>query len=102
MAKPPEAYAGCGAADWISLTGAASAVSTIAPRNTRNTGVSTLPTHVRIFPGLMEKARTAAKKQSEKSASGSVPASAPSSGATPTVNETVAQRGMAKSGPIVR
>ena len=70
-------------------------------RKMRKTGVSTLPTHVSILPGLSEKASTAAKKQSEKAASGSAPPSAPSSGAAPTVNETVAQRGIAKSGPIV-
>ena len=76
---------------------------TSTPRNTRNSGVRILPTHVRIFPGKSEKPSTAAKNSAENTASaGALPAPLPSSGSTPTVNGTAAQRGMAKNGPMVR
>ncbi len=59
------------------------------------------PTHVRILLGRSEKNSTSAKKITEKTAS-SVTAPPVSSGSTPMVKLVAAQRGMAKSGPIVR
>ena len=73
------------------------------PRQTRKIGLRILPTHVRIFPGKSEKARTAAKKSTEYTASTvGLSAPFPKSGATVTVKGTVAHLGIAKNGPIVR
>ena len=43
--------------------------TTRTPRNIRNSGFRILPTHVRIFPGNSENARTAMKNAAEKIAS---------------------------------
>ena len=69
----------------------------------RNSGVSTLPTQVRISPGLSERTSTARKNRSEKTTSTPlVYAPSPSMFCMPMVKETAPQRGMAKKGPIVR
>ena len=52
--------------------GAVSARSTSTARKARNSGLSTLPTQVRISPGRSEKKSTAPKNTSEKTASASV------------------------------
>mgnify|MGYP000431808840 CR=1 FL=1 len=60
-------------------------------------------TQVRILPGRSAKKSAAAKNATEKSSRYSV--LLPFCGSTcssPTVNDVVAQRGMAKNGPIVR
>ena len=59
------------------------------------------PTHVRILLGRSEKNSTSAKKITENMAS-SVTAPPVSIGSTPMVKLVAAQRGIAKSGPIVR
>ena len=66
-------------------------------------GLMILPIQSVILPGRSEKNSTNAKKMAEKirSASHSFEPSV-SMGVTPVVNDTVAQRGMANSGPIVR
>ena len=102
VANGDATYAPCGATSATRADGAASAAATSTPRNTRNPGVSTLPTHVRIFPGLSESASTTAKNASEKSRSHGPCVPLGSDCAMPTVYATVAQRGMANSGPIVR
>ena len=61
-----------------------------------------MPTHVRILPGRREKNSAAPKNTTEKPSSQSFKFAV--SGITcsrPTVNETVAQRGIAKNGPMV-
>ena len=83
--------------------GRSSAAPTRMPKLTRNTGLSTLPTQVRIPLGRRENTSTTPKKISENTAraQGDSP-HVPSSGCTPTENGTVAQRGTAKNGPMVR
>lgn len=69
----------------------------------RNSGVSSFPTHVKILPGRREKNSTAAKNTQENAASSTVALTfSPSSGSMPTVKDVEAQRGMAKKGPMVR
>ena len=73
------------------------------PRKTRKQGFRILPTQVRILPGRSAKKSAAAKNAAEKSSRYSV--LLPFCGSTcssPTVNDVVAQRGMAKKGPMVR
>ena len=95
------AYAPSGETDETAATGFTSAVTTSTARNTRNSGLMIRPTHVRILLGRSEKNSTSAKKITENTTS-AVPASPPSSGSTPMVKLVAAQRGIAKSGPIVR
>lgn len=71
-------------------------------RKQRNSGFRTLPIQVRISPGRKEKNKTAAKKSREKTASTTVWSAVGNKLSMPTVKETVAQRGMAKNGPMVR
>ena len=73
------------------------------PRNARKQGLSILPTHTSILPGLSAKNSAAPKNRKEKSSR--YICALPFCGSTcssPTVNAVVAQRGMAKNGPIVR
>ena len=55
-----------------------------------------------MLAGRSESTATTAKNASENSASASPLPSAPTSGCIPSVKGTVAQRGMAKNGPMVR
>ena len=55
-----------------------------------------------IFPGLSEKYSTAAKNAAEKSSRQSFACPAGRIFSSPTENDTVAQRGIAKNGPMVR
>ena len=83
--------------------GFTSAAITSTARSARKIGVRILPTWVRILPGLSENASTTTKNTSEKIASASdwlEPAGIRV--ATATVKGVVAQRGMAKKGPMVR
>ena len=83
--------------------GVTSTTMTRMARNTRKQGVRILPTQVRILPGRSAKKSAAAKNATEKSSRYSVVL--PSCGricSRPTVKEVVAQRGMAKNGPMVR
>ena len=72
------------------------------PRKPRKQGVSTRPTQVRIFPGQREKSSAAVKKTRVKSSRKSRVFPAGRTCSSPTVKEVVAQRGMAKKGPMVR
>ena len=76
--------------------------TTRTPSRQRKSGFSTFPTQVRISPGRREKNSTAAKNTAENTASAAVCISAGRILSTPTVNETVAQRGIARNGPIAR
>ena len=104
--KPPtkadRANAPSGAAASSRPMGLTRAVTTSTARQTRNSGLSTLPTQVRILPGRRENHSTAPKNTSENRASAPWPPPPPSAGATPTSKGTVAHRGMAKKGPMVR
>ena len=72
-------------------------------RNSRKQGLSTLPTQTRILPGRSEKNSAAAKKAAENASRQSrVLPPCGSTCSSPTVKEVVAQRGMAKNGPMVR
>ena len=83
--------------------GCSRAVTTRMASTSRNSGVSSFPTHVKILPGRREKNSTAAKNTQENAASSTVAlTSSPSSGSMPTVKDVEAQRGMAKKGPMVR
>ena len=62
----------------------------------------TLPIQVIISPGRRENSSTAVKKTAVNTSCASAPEALPSSGETPATNEVVAQRGMAKKGPMVR
>ena len=65
--------------------------------------MSTLPTQTRILPGRSEKNSAAAKKAAENASRQSrVLPPCGSTCSSPTVKEVVAQRGMAKNGPMVR
>ena len=80
-----------------------SAAATSAAKKTRNSGVSTLPTQVRISPEFSERTSTARKNRSEKTTSTtSVYAPSPNLLFMPMVKETAPQRGIAKNGPMVR
>ena len=65
-------------------------------------GLMILPIQTVILPGRSEKNSTNAKKIAEKISSAMDCAPSDTRGERPVVNETVAQRGIAKSGPIVR
>ena len=83
--------------------GCSRAVTTRMASTSRNSGVSSFPTHVKILPGRREKNSTAAKNTQENAASSTVALTfSPSSGSMPTVKDVEAQRGMAKKGPMVR
>ena len=99
----PVSYAASGSTWETAAPGCISARITSTARNSRKMGLMILPIQTVILPGLSEKNRTNAKKTAEKirSASGSREASV-SIGVTPVVKDVVAQRGMAKSGPMVR
>ena len=87
----------------MAALGERSATTTRMPRKTRKQGFRILPTQVRILPGRSAKKSAAAKNATEKSSRYSV--LLPFCGSTcssPTVNDVVAQRGMAKNGPMVR
>ena len=60
------------------------------------------PIEVRMLAGRSENAATMVKNTNENSASARPLCSAPTSGSTPRVKGTVAQRGIAKNGPMVR
>ena len=72
------------------------------PRRQRKSGFSTFPTQVRISPGRREKKSVAAKNTAENTTRAIVCISDGRIRSTPTVNETVAQRGIARNGPIAR
>ena len=84
--------------------GFTSATTIRMPRNSRKNGLRILPTHVRILPGKSENRSAAAKNTAEKTSSHSRSCSAACGTACsiPTVKAVVAQRGMAKNGPMVR
>ena len=97
------AYASCGTASAMLPAGRISAVTVRMPRNSKKHGLRILPTLVRILPGNSEKSSTAAKNKTENSSKKSCTfALSGKSCSSPTVNDTVAQRGIAKKGPIVR
>lgn len=91
-----------GAAALTAPRGETSARTTSTARKHRNSGLSTLPIQVSSSPGRSEKNSTAPKNTREKSASARRWSAPGRSCCTPTVQETVAQRGMANSGPMVR
>ena len=99
----PVAYAPVGSMAAGSPRGAVSARSSRMANTHKNRGLSTLPIQVRICPGRRDRASTTAKNASENTAS-ATPCHAPagSTRSMPTVYETVAHRGMAKNGPMVR
>jgi len=82
--------------------GRSSAATTSVPRNARNTGLSSLPIQVMILLGFREKSSTAAKNTAEKIASATCSLASPMSLPAPTLKLVLAQRGMAKRGPMVR
>ena len=94
-------YASCAACK-APLGKSAAAPTRIAIQNSSR-GVSTLPIRLTSFPGDSASQQLSAKKNSEKSASGNVcEAPGAMNGTTPISNDTVAVRGMAKSGPMVK
>ena len=68
----------------------------------KNNGFNILPIQTSIFPGRSEKNKTTAKKRTENTASAIVWSFSGNICSTPTENATVAQRGIAKKGPIVK
>ena len=82
--------------------GLSNTVTASTPKDSRKSGVSVRPIEVRMLAGRSESAATMAKNASENRASARERPSAPTSGSTPRVKGTVAQRGMAKKGPMVR
>lgn len=81
------------------VRGCSRAVTTRMASTSRNSGVSSFPTHVKILPGRREKNSTAAKNTQENAASSTVALTfSPSSGSMPTVKDVEAQRGMAEEG----
>ena len=96
------AYFPSGTTSATAAVGCSMAETMSTARNSRKHGLSTLPTHTRIFPGLSAKNSTAAKNASESSRRYSFVLPCGSTCSSPTVNDVVAQRGTAKNGPIVR
>ena len=82
--------------------GRSRAVTVRIPRNSRNKGFRILPTQVKMPEGRREKYSTIRKNSAENTQSASFSCSGGSNGKIPTLKETVAVLGMAKSGPMVR
>lgn len=82
--------------------GRSSAVTVRMPRNSKNRGFKILPTQVRMPEGRREKKSTTRKNRAENAHSTAFSRPWGSSGSTPTLKETVAVRGMANRGPMVR
>ena len=96
------AYSPCGATSETCAVGESMETITNTAKNAKKVGFSSLPTHVKIFPGRSENQSAAAKNTKEKINS-HVPALLSGRRCSkPTVKEVVAQRGLAKNGPIVK
>ena len=102
MKNAPVSYEAAGATSLIEPIGEMRAATIKIARQQRNTGLRNLPIHVMIFPGLSEKVSTTAKKSSENTARQTFSLASPRRGITAILKGTVAQRGLAKKGPIVR
>ena len=82
--------------------GRSRAVTVRMPRNSKNRGFKIFPTQVRMPEGRREKYSTTRKNNAENTHRISFACSWGSRGSTPTLKDTVAVRGMANRGPMVR
>ena len=102
LKNAPLLYASTGSTDESGAPGLISATSRSTPRNTRKSGLITLPIHVVILPGLREKYSTNAKNINVNMNCQSLKCDSPTIGASPIVYETDAHLGIATNGPMER